>query len=120
MECADDFVSARPGNDRERLARFLANVVYLVGVHGVPLYLGHSLIYHFAVATPLWAGAVAEVETPPPVSFGATHRGFLQYFLSPDIPKDKGLLDMGGHGEWSPMCQSYSGLVRHSGLEQDY
>lgn len=109
MKGAEDFASVRPGNDRERLSRFLDDFVCLVGSHGAPLYLGRSLIYRFAVAAPLWAGAVAGVSTPSPGQIRRCASGILQYFLSHNVPNDKGLLDMGWHGEWSPMRQSYSG-----------
>lgn len=109
MKGAADFESVRPGDDRERLARFLDDFVCLVGSRGAPLYLGRSLIYRFAVAAPLWAGAVAGVTTPSPGLIRRCASGILHYFLTHDVPNSQGLLDMGWHGEWSPMRQSYSG-----------
>ncbi|WP_205857335.1 DUF2264 domain-containing protein, partial [Phytoactinopolyspora endophytica] len=54
-----DLAAGRRALDHARLERFLQDYVRLIGANGSPLIQGRSLIYRFAAAAPLWAGAAA-------------------------------------------------------------
>jgi hypothetical protein len=99
---------ARAQMYRQRLRRFLEDFPYLFAADGSPLYQGRSLIYRFAAAAALWAGALADAS---PLSPGETRRiasGAVQHFLERGALRD-GVLTMGWHREFLPMAQTYSG-----------
>ena len=91
-----------------RLKRFLADYRCLFAGDGAPVHQGRSLLYRFAAAASVWAGAIRDAS---PVSPGETRRlasGALQYFLRHGAVRD-GILQMGWHGEFLPGVQGYSG-----------
>lgn len=93
---------------RDRLRRFLEDFRHLFAADGAPLHQGRSLIYRFAAAAPVWAGALAGAT---PLSPGETRRiasGTLRHFLERDVLHD-GVLSMGWHREFLHMAQPYSG-----------
>ncbi|WP_089773942.1 DUF2264 domain-containing protein [Ruania alba] len=109
MSGAADLAAPRAEQDRERLDQFLSDTVHLVGTDGSPLIQGRSLIYRFAAAAPYWVGALAEV---PSVSLGRLRRaalGVVDHFAGHGVPNERGLLDLGWHGPWRSLAQSYSG-----------
>ncbi|WP_439945645.1 DUF2264 domain-containing protein [Streptomyces sp. BBFR109] len=92
-----------------RLAEFLEQYAHTFGGDGAPLHQGRSLIYRFAAAAALWAGALTGHS---PLAPGATRRlasGALRYFLDREEVTADGLLTLGWFGPCPPMVQSYSG-----------
>ncbi|MEV7128925.1 DUF2264 domain-containing protein [Streptomyces sp. NPDC093260] len=92
-----------------RLAEFLEQYAHTFGGDGAPLHQGRSLIYRFASAVPLWAGALTGRS---PLAPGATRRlasGALRYFLNREEATADGLLSLGWFGPCPPMVQPYSG-----------
>lgn len=109
MQGSADLAEARASVDRDRLAHYLADLVYLVGADGSPLIQGRSLVYRFAAAAPFWVGALAQVDTVP---LGALRRAatlMIGHFAARGVPDDRGLLTLGWHHEWRQLAQSYSG-----------
>ncbi|RIL08131.1 MAG: hypothetical protein DCC71_00615 [Proteobacteria bacterium] len=99
---------ARAARTRARIRRFLEDFEHLFAADGAPLHQGRSLIYRFAAAAPLWAGAIAGAT---PLAPGATRRiasGALRHFLAHGAIED-GLLTMGWHRAFPAMAQRYSG-----------
>lgn len=93
----------------ERLHRFLADYVHLVGADGGPLHQGRSLIYRFAAAAAPWMGALAGST---PLSPGRTRRlasGMLRHFVEQGFTDGEGVPTLGWYGEFLPMVQGYSG-----------
>ncbi|MGV9270816.1 DUF2264 domain-containing protein [Kitasatospora sp. NPDC003701] len=93
----------------DRLAAHLADYGHLFGGDGAPVHQGRSLTYRFAVAAPLWAGALAGRT---PLGPGTTRRlasGALRYFLDRGAVDDRGLLTLGWHGPEPRLVQRYSG-----------
>jgi hypothetical protein len=93
---------------RERVYRFLEQYRLLFAADGAPLYHGRSLTYRFAVAAPLWAGALVGAT---PLTPGETRRvasGALRHFLDRGAVRD-GRLTLGWYDEFLPMIQRYSG-----------
>ena len=99
---------ARAAVYRKRLRLFLEDYQHLFAADGAPLHHGRSLVYRFAVAAPLWAGALLDAT---PLAPGETRRiasGALRYFLERGAIRS-GVLTMGWHGEHLPSLQRYSG-----------
>jgi hypothetical protein len=99
---------ARAAVYRERVVRFLEQYRFLFGGDGAPLYHGRSLTYRFAVAAPVWAGAMLDAT---PLLPGETRRiasGALRHFLERGAIHD-GLLTLGWYDEFHAMTQPYSG-----------
>jgi hypothetical protein len=94
---------------RQQLGEYLADYVHLVGGDGMPVLQGRSLIYRFAAAAPLWAGAVAGVEALGPGLIRRAASGILDAFLARGVPDERGLLTLGITREWPAMTQTYSG-----------
>ncbi len=93
---------------RQRVRRFLEDFRFLFASDGAPLHQGRSLMYRFASAAALWAGALAGVS---PLAPGETRRiasGAVKHFLERGAVRD-GALTMGWHEEFLPMAQTYSG-----------
>ena len=107
---ADRFgAAAREPVFHARLAEYLDDAVALIGADGLPLLQGRSLIYRFAAAAPLWAGALTGASTVP---FGVLRRGasgMLRAFVERGAVDERGLLSVGLFGAWPDMAQSYSG-----------
>ncbi|KQV12419.1 MULTISPECIES: DUF2264 domain-containing protein [unclassified Kitasatospora] len=92
-----------------RLAAHLEGHARTFGADGAPVHQGRSLIYRFAAAAPLWAGALTGHT---PLTPGATRRlasGALRYFLDGGAVDADGLLPLGWFGRFDPMVQTYSG-----------
>ncbi|MBO1413645.1 DUF2264 domain-containing protein, partial [Streptomyces sp. FH025] len=92
-----------------RLAAHLADQAHLFGADGAPVHQGRSLIYRFAAAAPLWAGALTGHT---PLSPGTTRRlasGALRHFLDRGATGPDGLLTLGWYGPYPPLVQPYSG-----------
>ncbi|HEY3483591.1 MAG TPA: DUF2264 domain-containing protein [Streptomyces sp.] len=92
-----------------RLATYLAGYSRTFGGDGAPVHQGRSLIYRFAAAAPLWAGALTGHS---PLSPGTTRRlasGALRYFVDHGAVDANGLLSLGWFGPYEPMVQTYSG-----------
>lgn len=92
-----------------RTEDFLADYALTFGGDGSPMHQGRSLIYRFAAAGPLWAGALAGHT---PLRPGVTRRvasGALRYFLDRGAAEDGGRLSLGWHGPYLPAVQAYSG-----------
>jgi hypothetical protein len=110
MRGADDLVSPqRRQAYRDGLDRYLADAVHLVGADGGPLIQGRSLIYRFAAAAPFWVGAMAEVPSTDPGLLRRAASGVVSHFVAHGAPDQDGLLNMGWHGSWRRLAQSYSG-----------
>ncbi|MFJ9695632.1 DUF2264 domain-containing protein [Kitasatospora sp. NPDC101183] len=93
----------------QRLALHLADQAHLFGVDGAPVHQGRSLIYRFAAAAPLWAGALTGHT---PLTPGTTRRlasGALRHFLDRGAVGPDGLLTLGWYGAHPPLVQPYSG-----------
>ena len=91
------------------LADYLDDAVRLVGADGSPLLQGRSLVYRFAAAAPFWVGALTGASRLSP---GLTRRvasGMVRHFADRGAPGPDGLLNLGWHGAWPAMRQSYSG-----------
>ncbi|MBA2946481.1 DUF2264 domain-containing protein [Streptomyces himalayensis] len=100
---------ARVAAYRARLREFLSTYQYFFGSDGAPVHQGRSLIYRFATAAPLWAGALADATPLPP---GRTRRiasGALRHFAERGVPDERGLLTLGWYGAFEPVTQRYSG-----------
>lgn len=92
-----------------RLAAYLRGYAHTFGADGSPMHQGRSLIYRFAAAAPLWAGALTGHT---PLTPGATRRlasGALRHFLDREALNAEGLLSLGWHGPYPPLVQEYSG-----------
>ena len=82
----------------QRLDRYLADAVLLVGGDGAPLIQGRSLIYRFGAAAPFWAGAVSGTTSLSP---GLTRRAaarVVERFAVCGVPVAVGLLCVGWFG----------------------
>src|SRR5699024_419971 len=66
MAGAEELAAGRAATDRDRLDRYLQDLLLLTGADGAPLHQGRSLTYRFAAAGPLWAGAMAQVPSTRP------------------------------------------------------
>lgn len=91
-----------------RLAAYLDGYAGTFGGDGAPMHQGRSLIYRFAAAAPLWAGALTGHTRLTP---GATRRlasGTLRYFVDGGAVAANGLLSLGWFGPYDPMVQAYS------------
>ncbi|WP_129843318.1 DUF2264 domain-containing protein [Streptomyces sp. RFCAC02] len=91
------------------LGDYLRDAVHLIGADGSPLLQGRSLVYRFAAAAPLWAGAIAAPDALPP---GLTRRaavGIVRHFADRGVPEPDGRLTLGWYRAWPPMRQAYSG-----------
>ncbi|MDU0348915.1 DUF2264 domain-containing protein [Actinomyces sp. MRS3W] len=109
MHGAEDLAAERGTADIDRLEAYLADLVRLIGADGAPLFQGRSLVYRFATAAPLWAGAIARCRG---VSAGELRRAaslVLHYFRVHGVPDADGLLTLGWFDAWEPMRQTYSG-----------
>ncbi|MER5306084.1 DUF2264 domain-containing protein [Streptomyces lasiicapitis] len=94
---------------RERLAQFLAAYPHFFGADGAPVHQGRSLTYRFAVAAPVWMGALADCS---PLAPGLTRRlasGTARHFVERGVPDERGLLPLGWYGTHLPSTQAYSG-----------
>lgn len=91
------------------LARYLDDVVCLVGTDGSPLLQGRSLIYRFAAATPFWAGALTGATNLAPGLVRRVASGMVRHFVEHGAPDNDGLLNLGWHHRWPAMRQTYSG-----------
>ncbi|WP_277051498.1 DUF2264 domain-containing protein [Ruania albidiflava] len=109
MRGAGDAAAERAEADRDRLGRYLTDLVLLTGADGSPLLQGRSLTYRFAAAAPLWAGILAGMEDPAPAVLRRCALGIVNHFLDHGVPNDRGLLDIGWWGPWRPLAQTYSG-----------
>jgi hypothetical protein len=94
---------------RRQLGEYLGDFLHLIGADGMPVQQGRSLIYRFAAAAPLWAGAVAGVEGVRPGQLRRAASGILDAFLRRGVPDERGLLTLGITRAWPAMTQSYSG-----------
>ncbi len=105
----DDTDPGRAATYRARLHRYLEDYRHLFAADGAPVYHGRSLIYRFAVAAPLWVGALCGAT---PMSSGETRRiasGMLRHFVERGAVGDDGTPSLGWHREFLPMVQHYSG-----------
>ncbi|MFD6176473.1 MULTISPECIES: DUF2264 domain-containing protein [unclassified Isoptericola] len=109
MAGAQDLAAPRTGAYLERLDRFVADAVHLVGADGSPLVQGRSLVYRFAAAAPFWVGALAEVPSTSPGLLRRAASGVVGHFVDRGAPDERGLLTLGWHHEWRAMAQAYSG-----------
>ncbi|GAA0565049.1 DUF2264 domain-containing protein [Paractinoplanes ferrugineus] len=109
MSGAEDLAASRIGRYRADLDRFLLDAVNLIGADGSPLIQGRSLTYRFAAAAPFWAGALAEVPSLSPGLLRHAADRIVHHFADRGAPDAAGLLDIGWHGAWRPLAQSYSG-----------
>lgn len=109
MQGAADLAGERTAADVARLDRYLLDARQLVGSDGSPLIQGRSLIYRFAAAAPFWAGAIAEVPSTSPGALRHAAEKIVRHFADRGAPDERGLLTLGWHHEWLPLCQSYSG-----------
>ncbi len=91
------------------LARYLDDLVHLVGSDGSPLLQGRSLVYRFAAAAPFWVGAITERGGQPPGLVRRACSGVLRHFADRGVPDSDGLLNLGWHESWPGMRQAYSG-----------
>src|SRR5699024_7870967 len=106
---AGELAAGRAEADRDRLGRYLRDLVVLTGASGSPLLQGRSLTYRFAAAAPLWAGILAGVDDPAPLVLRRCALGIVNHFLDHGVPNERGLLDIGWWGPWRPLAQAYSG-----------
>ncbi|WP_238412709.1 DUF2264 domain-containing protein [Saccharothrix deserti] len=109
MRGAADLAGDRTALDVGRLDRFLVDYVRLIGADGAPLVQGRSLVYRFAAAAPLWAGAIAGVDSTAPGLLRRAASGIVGHFADRGAPDERGLLTLGWYDEWRQMAQSYSG-----------
>ncbi|MBB5801569.1 hypothetical protein F4560_001337 [Saccharothrix ecbatanensis] len=109
MRGASDLAGDRTPLDVARLDRFLVDYVRLIGGDGAPLVQGRSLIYRFAAAAPLWAGAVAGVTSTSPGLLRRAASGMVAHFADRGAPDERGLLTIGWYDEWLALAQAYSG-----------
>ncbi|GAA0487932.1 DUF2264 domain-containing protein [Microbacterium aurantiacum] len=109
MQGAMDLAAPRHDADVARLDRFLQDAVHLVGGDGSPLIQGRSLIYRFAAAAPFWAGVLAEVPSVPLGRLRGAATAVVSHFVEHGVPNAEGVLDLGWHGPWRALAQSYSG-----------
>ncbi|MFE7407003.1 DUF2264 domain-containing protein [Isoptericola sp. NPDC057559] len=109
MAGAQDLAGPRAPAYLERLDRFVADAVHLVGADGSPLVQGRSLVYRFAAAAPFWVGALAQVPSTSPGLLRRAASGVVGHFVDRGAPDERGLLTLGWHHEWRAMAQAYSG-----------
>lgn len=109
MQGAAELADGRTAGDVARLDAFLQDAIALVGADGSPLIQGRSLVYRFAAAAPYWAGVIAEVPSLPAGQLRRAATGIIRHFAENGAPNAQGLLDLGWHGEWRRLAQSYSG-----------
>lgn len=109
MAGAQDLAAPRAEKDLARLDRYLTDLVHLVGGDGAPLPQGRSLVYRYAAAAPLWAGALAQVPSTGLGLLRDSALAIVDHFASRGVPNARGLLDLGWHGPWRHLAQSYSG-----------
>ncbi|WP_367128539.1 DUF2264 domain-containing protein [Saccharothrix sp. HUAS TT1] len=109
MAGAADLAGARRERDVALLDRFLLDAVHLVGADGSPLIQGRSLTYRFAAAAPFWVGALANVPSTPLGVLRRAATGVVRHFVDRGAPDKSGLLNLGWHGPWPRIAQSYSG-----------
>lgn len=91
-------------------ARFLPEALALIGADGSPLIQGRSLVYRFAAAAPLWSAARAGAAEN--AQLGMIRRaasGMARHFVKAGAPDAQGVLNLGWHGAWPRLAQSYSG-----------
>ena len=91
-------------------SRFLSTALALVGADGSPLIQGRSLTYRFATAAPLWAAARSGAAENG--QLGVIRRaasGMARHFVETGAPDADGILNLGWHGAWPRIAQSYSG-----------
>ena len=96
--------ASRAAAYRERSRLYLAQYRYLFAGNGAPVYHGRSLTYRFAIAAPLWAGALPGAT---PLAPGETRRlasGMLRYFVDRGAIED-GAPSLGWHGEFLRCCR---------------
>ena len=75
----------------------------------MPLLQGRSLIYRFAAAAPLWAGAATGATRQDLGTLRRGASGILKAFVERGAIGADGLLSVGLFDEWPEMAQSYSG-----------
>ncbi len=109
MTGAGRWASARRAADRDRLERFLADAVMLVGSDGAPLFQGRGLTYRFATATPFWLGALSGVESLGMGLLRETAMSQIRHFVGHGVPGDDDLLDVGWFHHWPQLGQPLSG-----------
>lgn len=93
---------------RERLARYLGDLVHLIGSDGGPMVQGRSLIYRFGVAGALWMDALSGVGSLDPGLLRRATSGIVQHFQRRGCFEPDGVLTLGWHGQWRAMAQPYS------------
>lgn len=109
MEGIKNISLERKQLDAHRLSDYVCDLIHLIGGDGAPLIQGRSLIYRFAIVSPL---AAAAFLNECPLSLGIIKRAInlnLKYFTSKDIFKDDSYLSLGWFHEWTQLAQSYSG-----------
>lgn len=106
MELADsDFYS----HSQAALEEYLHDVIHLIGSDGASLMQGRSLIYRFATAAPLWAGAMAGISTIPLGLMRDGAYSVIDYFIKNKAISSDGTLSLGWFGRWPALAQNYSG-----------
>jgi hypothetical protein len=109
MRGAEALAAARGTVDRNRLDRYLADALALVGSNGSPLLQGRSLTYRFAAAAPFWVGAMAGVPSHRPGALRHAALAIIDHFGANNSPDERGILTIGWHRPWAALAQSYSG-----------
>ncbi len=109
MRGAEDMAAKRGNVDRDRLDRYLADALALVGADGSPLIQGRSLTYRFAAAAPFWIGAIAGVPSHRPGALRHAALAIIDHFAAHGAPDRDGLLPVGWYHRWPTLAQAYSG-----------
>ena len=94
---------------QQRLDRYLADFVLMIGADGAMLAQGRSLIYRFAAAATLWMGAWTGSPTLEPGLVRRAASGIVRHFVDRAVPDANGVLSMGWYAPWRALAQSYSG-----------
>ena len=94
---------------QQRLDRYLADFVMMIGADGAMLAQGRSLIYRFAAAATLWMGAWTGSPTLEPGLVRRAASGIVRHFVDRAVPDANGVLSMGWYAPWRGLAQSYSG-----------
>lgn len=93
---------------RERLDRFLASFDGLIDAAGRPVYVGRSLSYRFAIASPYVVSALLGSAVLPAASARRRASAIVRSFLDRGAVRD-GTLERGWYGPSLGLAQAYSG-----------
>ena len=94
---------------RERLDTFLVSLSELIDAHGLPVYVGRSLTYRFAIAAPFALAALIGTDGAVARERAILARSMVSTFLDRGAIDEHGLLLRGWYSAQPELAQEYSG-----------